>query len=426
MEINKTINGQVDLLYYFGENLFVKKDNHFFVLNHIEKFIFEAVMRGIGQEDLITSVKDQFKLSAQDGNIAEIIQNYFGSETETALFSDCSQPNTRSIRSIGLPVRYYPKYLQIELTKQCNLSCPHCYKEANHECAYLPFEKLWELSEFIGENIEIVGFTGGEPLLHPDFEKIVTHFAKTATLELNTNGILIHEIKDEILQQFHAMSISLYGLSEEEYVKNTNSSHSFDHLLSSGAKLKRLGIRFNASIIVTKSKMNQLEDYTKLAIELGASTLQFGTANAIGRGINLLENDAAWFLNQEDKREVYKTLRYLQNKYKNKIHILEWVRDQYEQNCTFGLSNIYINKSLSCGSGTVQWAVNEKMQFRPCVICPEIDCINFSFEDWKNYVLGRRSKNWETIAGHFENHCHALNLPVTEYCHRFEELLPRL
>ena len=327
-------------------------------------------------------------------------------------------------------------YFSFAPVSSCNLRCQYCFAESGEVvkgtkmfsqalitdiCEFMITEFLPNAKNF---RFDFVG--GGEPLLHPDFEKIVTHFSKKATLELNTNGILIHEIKDEILQRFSAMSISLYGLSEEEYVKNTNSSHSFERLLSSGAKLKRLGIRFNASIIVTKAKMNQLEDYTKLAIKLGASTLQFGTANSIGRGMDLLENDATWFLNQEDRREVYKTLRYLQNKYKNKIHILEWVRDQYEQNCTFGLSHIYINKSLSCGSGTVQWAVNEKMQFRPCVICPEIDSINFNFEDWKDYVLGRRSKNWENIAGHLENHCHALNIPVSEYCNRFEELLTRL
>lgn len=423
MEFEKKINDQIDLLYYFGEHLLAKNDNHFFVLNSIEKFIFEAIMQGVSQENLITSVKNNFKLLASREDIAQIIQNYFSSETGTALFSDCSQPTVRSIKAIGQSGRYYPKYLQIELTKQCNLSCPHCYKEANHECSYLPVENLYELSDFIGNNIQIVGFTGGEPLMHPDFEKIVTHFSKNASLELNSNGIFIHKIKDEILQRFSAMSISLYGLSDAEYLKNTNSSHSFDNLLSSGAKLKRLGIRFNASVIVTKEKMSQLEDYTKLAIELGAATLQFGTANAIGRGRSLLENDATWFLTLEEKREVYKTLRYLQKKYKNKIRVLEWNRDQYERDCTGGLSNIYPNKSLSCGSGTVQWVVNEKMQFRPCVICPEINTINFSFNDWKDYVLGRNQKNWKNITNQFNQYCQTLNIPIQEYCNRFEELL---
>jgi len=423
MEFEKTINEQIDLLYYFGEHLLVKKDNHFFVLNRIEKFIFEAIMKGVSQEKLITNVKNYFKLSASYEGIAQIIQKYFCSETGTVLFSDCSQPTARSIKAIGQSGRYYPKYLQIELTKQCNLRCPHCYKEANHECSYLPIENLYELSDFIGENIQIVGFTGGEPLLHPDFEKIVTHFFKNALLELNSNGIFIHKVKDEILQRFSAISISLYGLSDADYLKNTNSLNSFNQLLSSGAKLKRLGICFNTSVIVTKEKMSQLEDYTKLAIELGASTLQFGTANAIGRGKSLLENDATWFLTLEEKREVYKTLRYLQKKYKNKIRVLEWDRDQYERDCTVGLSNIYLNKSLSCGSGTVQWAVNEKMQFRPCVICPEINMINFSFNDWKDYVLGNCSKNWENIAGQFNCYCQTLNIPIQEYCNRFEELI---
>ncbi len=113
-------------------------------------------------------------------------------------------------------------------------------------------------------------------------------------------------------------------------------------------KLKQSHVRFNASVIVTEDRITRLEDFVLLAIELGASTIQFGTANTIERGIRLSKTNQQWLLLLEQKREVYRNMRYMKRKYASKIAVIEWNRDQYEKEMPFGLPNIYCNKNGIC------------------------------------------------------------------------------
>jgi organic radical activating enzyme len=77
------------------------------------------------------------------------------------------------------------------VTNQCNLKCVHCSfqsapeKVDSHMNTELMLQTMDELMD-----IHDITMTGGEPLLHPDFEKILSHAAKNVSLVyLMTNGI---------------------------------------------------------------------------------------------------------------------------------------------------------------------------------------------------------------------------------------------
>src|SRR4051812_15463287 len=77
-------------------------------------------------------------------------------------------------RSAGRPVRrrthtFRPNYLSFAGTFQCNLSCPHC-------CVPIEWPERLEIGtalRFLEDahayGIGILGFTGGEPFLYPEF-----------------------------------------------------------------------------------------------------------------------------------------------------------------------------------------------------------------------------------------------------------------
>lgn len=424
MRTYKTINEGIDLLYYFGNVLLVRKNERFHILNSIEKVIFEDVIKGFSLDQILTDLIIRLKPGEDHKALAEALDSYFESRTGLDMYSDSITQQRLSLPTIGVEGEYYPKYLQIELTKKCNLKCPHCYKEANEkDSKNISTQLLYDLNELLGSNMLTIGLTGGEPLLHPDFESISQTFAQKARLELNSNGVLINELDLSVIKLFSTMSISLYGVSEDEYNRNTNSNNSFRHLLLSGQKLKQSKVRFNASVIVTEDKITRLEDFVLLAIELGASTLQFGTANTIGRGSELSKSNQSWFLSLEKKREVYRNTRYLTKKYASQITIIEWNRDQYEKELAFGLSKIYANRSLACGGGTTDWAISEKMMFRPCVICPEISCLSLSYDEWKKYIHGEYIINWRESALELQLYCKQKGLCLNDYCNRFEDLI---
>ena len=67
--------------------------------------------------------------------------------------------------------------VEIELTEACNLKCIHCYAEAGEKLPKeLPTEEIINLIDKIAKNgSSYILLTGGEPLLHKDFFKIMKY-----------------------------------------------------------------------------------------------------------------------------------------------------------------------------------------------------------------------------------------------------------
>ena len=89
---------------------------------------------------------------------------------------------------------YYPMHAVIELTDGCNLSCPHCYRQARRQgytVAVTP-ALLTELHRLREYGVRVVEFTGGEPTLHPDFFAIVNEALQLFnTVGIISNGTLL-------------------------------------------------------------------------------------------------------------------------------------------------------------------------------------------------------------------------------------------
>ena len=116
------------------------------------------------------------------------------------------------------------KKVYIEITNNCNLSCPFCIKNTRKK-------------EFISlDNFKIIlnkinGFTKyiylhimGEPLLHPNVNELINIASSKYKVNITTNGYLINKIKDN--KNIHQLNISLHSfninnkLSLDEYLNN--------------------------------------------------------------------------------------------------------------------------------------------------------------------------------------------------------------
>ena len=120
------------------------------------------------------------------------------------------------------------KKIYIEITNSCNFNCSFCFKSERAN-------KFMSVAEFEHIITSIRPFTDyiylhvlGEPLLHPEFEKIlsVAHEAKLY-VNITTNGDLIKKRKEILLsQQVRQINISLHDAEEnikpekwDEYLK---------------------------------------------------------------------------------------------------------------------------------------------------------------------------------------------------------------
>ncbi len=95
-------------------------------------------------------------------------------------------------------------------SKTCNLKCKNCYIEKSYknEPDFIELEKIKEALSFAkeikhenkGKGFSIY-LTGGEPMLHPDFNKILRMCLKVATTTVITNGTMINDKKARFLRK---------------------------------------------------------------------------------------------------------------------------------------------------------------------------------------------------------------------------------
>ncbi len=127
--------------------------------------------------------------------------------------------------------------LDMELTERCNNNCIHCYinRPANdvaaHDRELSTFEIQKILEEAAGLGCPRVRFTGGEPLLRPDFADIYI-FARKLGLKvmLFTNATLITEAMADLfcrIPPLEKIEVSVYGMMPETYEAVTRIPGSF-------------------------------------------------------------------------------------------------------------------------------------------------------------------------------------------------------
>lgn len=85
-----------------------------------------------------------------------------------------------------------PLIANLIVTRRCNLSCGYCF-EYDKVSPPVPTETLKDRIDHIARLGSVfITFTGGESLLHPEVDKLVTHArARSLVPFLNTNGYLL-------------------------------------------------------------------------------------------------------------------------------------------------------------------------------------------------------------------------------------------
>ena len=90
-------------------------------------------------------------------------------------------------------------------SKACNLKCKFCYIKKSafkKEEDFLSLEKIkLTLDMLKGKKLNSIYLTGGEPLLHPDFNKILRMCLKVSNTTVMSNGVMINDKKARFLRK---------------------------------------------------------------------------------------------------------------------------------------------------------------------------------------------------------------------------------
>lgn len=156
-------------------------------------------------------------------------------------------------------------HLMALCTSRCNLRCSHCVR--GHPTSFDDLDPgLWAriLDEGRMLGFNSVGFTGGEPCLHPCFDELLDMTVKKGyTLSIATNGIISEPYARAFRKYgspaFGFLKVSLDGLEQEHAA--IRGEGNFHKTVSSLSIYKSLGIRFVVAICVSKLNMDCLENF---------------------------------------------------------------------------------------------------------------------------------------------------------------------
>ena len=88
----------------------------------------------------------------------------------------------------------YPKRIIFDLTNKCNLKCLFCARTVyDYEYQYLPFSLFEKAKEIFPYTEEVTLLGWGEPLCHPEFEKIFQVCASYKNMKtyIISNGLIL-------------------------------------------------------------------------------------------------------------------------------------------------------------------------------------------------------------------------------------------
>lgn len=159
------------------------------------------------------------------------------------------------------------EYLRLSITKNCNLKCIYCIPK-NAECKNesLDYNKYVEIVEIFSKlGVKKVRLTGGEPLMNPDFIKIIDKIKKIdgiVDIGITTNGLLLEKYIDELDSYgIKNINISLDSLKKDIY-KTITRGGELDKLFSVLEKGLVKGFKFKLNVVLIQGyNENEVDDF---------------------------------------------------------------------------------------------------------------------------------------------------------------------
>ncbi|MEE9398699.1 MAG: radical SAM protein [Dehalococcoidales bacterium] len=194
-------------------------------------------------------------------------------------------------------------------TRQCNLSCIHCYASADNKKAPEEMDTasgrtfIRDLADF---GVPVILFSGGEPLLRKDLFSLASLAREMGIrVVLSTNGTLLTEkVAREIKKiDFAEVGISLDGIgANNDHFRGRNGA--FEAALAGIRNCVTLGLRVSLRLTITRFNYQAIPAIFQLVEDEGIDRVCFYHLAYSGRGSSLQEED----INHAQTRSVVDTI----------------------------------------------------------------------------------------------------------------------
>ncbi len=194
-------------------------------------------------------------------------------------------------------------------TQLCNLRCKHCYASAGNTAPdeLTPDEALKVAGKLADAGVNIIAFSGGEPLMRKDFFEVLKASADYGVFTaVATNATLITREVAARLKESKAgyIQISLDGATPKTHDGFRGVPQSFEKAVRGIKNCVEQGVFVEVSSTATKYNYKEMGDIINLCENLNVDWWMMYNFVPTGRGKFILEND----LPPEEREELLQTL----------------------------------------------------------------------------------------------------------------------
>jgi len=179
------------------------------------------------------------------------------------------------------------------LTERCNFKCPYCRGLREGCQGDMPLDRASDvLAQWMEQGLKHVRFSGGEPLLYPHLEALVTLCAKGGVerIAISTNGSFRRERYEELWAKgVSDFSISFDACCASECGKMSGTNDKLFERLTSNIRYLSQYTYVTVGVVLTDDNAASLSDIVQLAHNLGVADIRIIPAAQEGTMIKGVE-----------------------------------------------------------------------------------------------------------------------------------------
>ncbi len=186
------------------------------------------------------------------------------------------------------------RFLWLELTNKCNLTCAHCYAESGPHPAQADIlttpDYMKLLEEAAAMDCRAVQFIGGEPTLHRGLPDLIAHARalKFEDIEVYTNGtVLTDKLLSCFVEHGVCIAVSVYADDSDIHDAVTGRAGSHARTIKNLKRMKRAGLQIRVGLISMEANASRVEQTLLYVKNLGIDNVGVDRARGVGRGGDL-------------------------------------------------------------------------------------------------------------------------------------------
>lgn len=183
-----------------------------------------------------------------------------------------------------------PTYIGIEVTRRCNLRCPHCFTESGGRAHPGPSAEALRalLAALVRAGAGVIAFSGGEPLLRGDLEDVMLAGLAAGVREyrLVTNGALVTHARARRLRTagLAVAQVSIDGVDAADHAAARGcSTIEFYRAVRAVRLLREAGVTVDVATVINPRNVQRVAELALLVESLGARGLRWCSFVPTGR-----------------------------------------------------------------------------------------------------------------------------------------------